>query len=97
MAFRRENGAIKTMFIISKNNLMIYAISGGAVGLCCLLYARISVLSPLSLFHFWNPVQFLQSKEILGTYTNVNFFGYPVSLKISSIVAIVLWLAAFIR
>lgn len=88
MAFRRENGAIKTMFIISKNNLMIYAISGGAVGSCCLLYAKISVLSPL---------QFLQSKEILGTYTNVNFFGYPVSLKISSIVAIVLWLAAFIR
>lgn len=95
MAFRRENGAIKTMFIISKNNLIIYTISSGAVGLCCLLYAKISVLSPLSLFHFWNPVQFLQSKEILGTYTNVNFFGYPVSLKISGIVVIVLWLAAF--
>lgn len=75
---------------LSKNNLTVYSATAGAVGACYLLYAKISVLSPMSLFHFWNPVQFLQSKEILGTYTNVNLFGYPVSLKISGGIVIAL-------
>lgn len=81
---------------ISKNNLSVYGISAGICGLCYILYSKISVLSPLSLLHFWNPVQFLQIKEILGTYTNVNFFGYPVSLKISVIAVISLLLITFI-
>lgn len=77
---------------LSKNNLTVYGITAGVVGLSYLLYSKISVLSPLSLLHFWNPVQFLQGDEILGTYTNVNFFGLPVSLKISggAVIAILL-------
>lgn len=83
-------GLISTL---SKNNLTVYGATAGAVGAFYLLYAKISVLSPISLFHFWNPVQFLQGKEILGTYTNVNLFGYPVSLKISGNIIIALFLA----
>ncbi len=79
---------------LSKNNLTVYGATAGVVGLGVLLYSKISVLSPLSLLHFWNPVQFLQGKEILGTYTNVNFFGYPVSLKISGCVVIGILLVA---
>ncbi len=79
---------------ISKNNLTVYGVTAGVAGLSYLLYANISVLSPLSLLHFWNPVQFLQSEEVLGTYTNVNLFGYPVSLKISGCMIIVILLAA---
>ena len=81
---------------LSKNNLTVYGITVAVVGVWYLLYAKISVLSPMSLFHFWNPVQFLQGKEILGTYTNVNFLGYPVSLKISSCIVIVILLAVFL-
>ena len=81
---------------IAKNNLMVYGASIGVVGISYLLYAKISVLSPISLLHFWNPIQFLQGKEILGTYTNVNCFGYPISLKISACVVIGLWLFLFI-
>lgn len=77
----------------SKNNLSVYGFTAGVVGLSFLLYSKISVLSPLSLLHFWNPVQFLQGKEILGTYTNVNLFGYPVSLKISGCIVIAIFLA----
>lgn len=80
---------------IAKNNLMVYGASIGIVGISYLLYAKISVLSPISLLHFWNPIQFLQGKEILGTYTNVNCFGYPISLKISACVVIGLWLFLF--
>jgi hypothetical protein len=70
---------------ISKNNLAVYGISAGICGVFYLLYSKISVLSSLSLLHYWNPVQLLYAKEILGTYTNVNLIGYPVSLKFSSV------------
>lgn len=73
---------------ISKNNLSVYGISAAVTGLFYLLYEKIPVLSPMSIFHFWNPIQFMQGKEILGTYTNVNLLGYPVSLKISVCIVI---------
>lgn len=88
--------AIRLFLYDCQNNLMVYGASIGVVGISYLLYAKISVLSPISLLHFWNPIQFLQGKEILGTYTNVNCFGYPISLKISACVVIGLWLFLFI-
>lgn len=69
---------------IASNNLAVYGFSAGICGICFILYSKISVLSPLNIFHYWNPVQFLHVKEVLGAYTNVNFFGYPISLKVSA-------------
>ena len=86
-------GVFAAVCTISKNNLMVYGITACVAGICGLFYQKISVLSPISLLHFWNPVQFLQSREILGTYTNVNVFGYPVSLKVSVCIVISLFFA----
>lgn len=71
---------------IAKNNIIVYGASSGICVLFYIFYSNISVLSPLSLLHYWNPVQLLQLKDVIGTYTNVNFLGYPVSLKLSSVV-----------
>lgn len=50
----------------------------------------------ISTFHDWNPIKFTQTAEILGTYQNVNLFGYPVSLKISMIIIIVITIVSVI-
>ena len=71
---------------LSQNNLTVYGASAGICGVFYILYSNISVLSPLSLLHYWNPVQILNLKEVLGTYTNVNFLGYPISLKKSTVI-----------
>lgn len=71
---------------ISRNNLMVYGISGSIVGISFLLYHFIPETSPLNLLHYWNPVLFSQTNEIFAGYKNVNLFGYPVSLKISAVI-----------
>lgn len=73
---------------ISKNNLIIYGISGGVCMAAFLCYKFIPQNSIFHLLHYWNPVKFTQTAEILGTYQNVNLLGYPVSLKISAILII---------
>ena len=81
---------------IAANNLTVYILSVGTCGLCFILYSEISVLSPLNILHYWNPFQFLHIKEVLGTYTNVNVFDYPISLKISAIMVSALLLIIFL-
>ncbi len=81
----------------SKNNLMVYGISAGFCGVFFLLYSCISEISVFGVFHFLNPVQFTQVNEVLGTYRNINLFGYPFSLKISVLVTIsIVLVGAFI-
>lgn len=70
----------------SKNNLIVYGSSSGICLLFFIFYKKISPLSPLSFLHYCNPVQILNLKEVLGTYTNVNFLGYPVSLKSTAVI-----------
>lgn len=79
--------AVFSLVCISvKNNLMIYGVCGAFCGISFLLYHFISEVSVLSLFHFLNPVQITQVNEVLGTYKNINLFGFPFSLKASVLV-----------
>ncbi|MBP0987685.1 MAG: hypothetical protein J6S92_05345, partial [Oscillospiraceae bacterium] len=59
-----------------------------------LLYRFVSPLSNWSLFHYLNPVQLVKVNEIIGTYKNINLFGYPFSLKITAIIAAGIFLTA---
>jgi hypothetical protein len=74
---------------ISKNNLVIYIVSGTVCLISFLCYKYISQNSAFQLIHYWNPIKFTQTTEIFNTYQNVNLFGYPVSLKISAIILII--------
>ncbi len=78
----------------AKNNLTVYAVSGGFCGISFLLYRFVSPLSNWSLFHYLNPVQLVKVNEIIGTYKNINLFGYPFSLKITAIIAAGIFLTA---
>ncbi len=70
---------------VSKNNLIIYSTCGIICVTAFLCYKFVPANSVLQLLHYWNPVKFTQTAEILRTYQNVNLFGYPVSLKISAL------------
>lgn len=78
----------------AKNNLTVYAVSGGFCGIGFLLCRFVSPLSNWSLLHFVNPVQLVKVNEIIGTYKNINLFGYPVSLKITAPAAAAVFLDA---
>ncbi len=71
----------------ARNNLTVYAVSGGFCGVSFLLYRFIPALSGWSILHSLNPVQLVRVNEIIGTYRNINLFGYPFSLKISALIA----------
>ncbi len=73
---------------VSKNNFIIYGISGGVYMAAFFCYKFVPQNSVFQLLHYWNPVKFTQTAEILGVYQNVNLFGYPVSLKITAILII---------
>ena len=76
----------------AKNNLTVYAVSGGFCGISFLLYQFVSPLSNWSLLHFLNPMQLVRVHEIIGTYRNLNLFGYPASLKISAPIAAIIYI-----
>lgn len=78
----------------AKNNLTVYAVSGGFCGVSFLLYRFIPALSGWSILHSLNPVQLVRVNEIFGTYRNINLFGYPVSLKLSGLTAAGVFLTA---
>lgn len=78
--------------VVSKNNLMLYSISGCYCGFCYLLHHFVPENSVFGLLHYINPVQFIYVNDVIGTYCNINFFGYPVSLKIVSFITILFML-----
>ena len=80
----------------SKNNIMIYGISGEICAAAFLFNRFVDVNSVFQILHYWNPVKFTQAAEILGTYHNVNVLGYPVSLKCSSVLLIVVLIAVMV-
>ncbi len=80
----------------AQNNLAVYGITVGICAVEFLLWKFVSEFSTLNLLHFLNLIQFTQTSEILGTYQNLNYFGYPFSLKISVIgICVVLGIALF--
>ena len=74
--------------IISKNNLIIYGVSSAFCLISFLCYKYINQNSVFQLFHYWNPIKLTQTAEIFNTYQNVNFFGYPLSFKVSAMILI---------
>jgi hypothetical protein len=72
----------------SRNNMTVYGVSIGICVIFVLCYYLIPTYSTFALFHYWNPVQLLHTNEIFAAYVNVNFFGFPISSKISIIVLI---------
>ncbi len=89
-------GIFSLICTCSKNNLMVYGIAGAFCGSSFLLYHFIPEYSVLNLFRFLSPVQLTQASEILGTYRNLNIFGYPFSHKGAALIllGIVLILSA---
>ena len=80
---------------ISNNNITTYVASAVICGTFEACYRFIPINSPLSLLHYWNPVQLLHTNEIFATYLNVNLFGYPVSSKLSTVSLIVAAIVIF--
>lgn len=80
----------------AKNNLMVYGIAGGFCGVCYLLYCLIPEMSVFGVLHYLNPVQFVHVDEVLGTYCNINLFGYPFSLKATALVTMAILIAVTI-
>ena len=95
-AFLVFSMAFAAICAAARNNLTVYAVSGGFCGISFMLYRFISPLSNWSLFHYLNPVQLVKVNDIIGTYKNINLFGYPFSLKITAIIAAGIFLAVSI-
>ena len=67
-----------------KSNISLYITSLAIITAQVSSYVLISKYSTLGIFRYWNIVNFTQTNEIFSDYRNVNFFGYPISLKISA-------------
>ncbi len=80
----------------AKNNLTVYGFSGGFCGISFLLYQYVPPLSNWSLFHYLNPVQLVRVNDIIGTYKNINLYGYPFSLKPAAVLTAVFFVTAFV-
>ena len=80
----------------AKNNLTVYALSGGFCGISFLLYQFVPALSNWSLFHYLNPMQLVRANDIIGTYKNINLFGYPFSLKPAAWITAAFFLLVFV-
>lgn len=72
--------------IAARNNIVIYAVSGGIVAVEAVLYFTVNRLSVISPIKYLNIIALLQTNEIFGSYGTINFFGYPLGLAGSSIV-----------
>jgi hypothetical protein len=73
--------------VLAKNNAIVYMITGVVIAFQLLLYSIISPLSEFGLFKFLNIIALTQPNEIFKNYFNINAFGEPLNLIISSIVA----------
>lgn len=80
--------------ISARNNIAIYAVSGGVIAVEAVLYITVNRLSVISPIKYLNIIALLQTNEIFGNYSTVNFFGYPLGLAPSSIVFAVVVTAA---
>lgn len=80
--------------IAARNNIVIYAVSGGIIAVEAVLYLAVNRFSVKSPIKYLNIVSLLQTNEIFGSYGTINFFGYPLGLAASSIVFAVIIAAA---
>ena len=72
--------------VFARNNIVIYAVSGGIIAVEAALYLAVNRLSVISPIKYLNIISLLQTNEIFGSYGTINFFGYPLGLAGSSIV-----------
>ena len=70
----------------AKNNIAVYAVTGGIVVLETVLYVSIDGLSVFSPLKYINVIALTRTNDIFGSYRNINIFDYPVSLGSLSIV-----------
>lgn len=83
---------------IIRNPLVIYGISIGVIGSQLILYMTILSTSWLSPLKYLNIFAFLNTKEMISTYRNVNLLGIPVSYKmLFFMLAPFLWVICLIQ
>lgn len=80
--------------IAARNNIAIYAVSGGIIAAETMLYFTVDRFSVISPIKYLNIIALLQTNEIFGSYGTINFFGYPLGLAASSIVFALITAAA---
>ncbi|HBH95880.1 MAG TPA: hypothetical protein DDX91_09000 [Ruminococcaceae bacterium] len=73
--------------IIAKNNIMIYGISVGIIGIEILIYYTVSRLSAFGFVKYINLFAFTKTNYFLGEYHNINFAGNPVNLTAVSVIS----------
>lgn len=84
-----------TLFIRLKNTTA-YLSAIGISAVEVTLYLLISETSAFSVLKQINLAAFVNSSRLFVTYTNINFFGYPVNLIGATIVASIILIAVFI-
>lgn len=68
------------IFLLLKNSIQIYTVCGVVIVAEYILYIFIPRQSPINHFKNINIMKFLNAKELLGNYLNLNFFTNPVNL-----------------
>ena len=77
---------------VSRSNMVVYGLSGVFCGISYLLYRMVPEMSAWSLLHYLSPIQILRVNDVIGTYRNMNVFGFPFSLKAAALIGIALFL-----
>ena len=93
-AFLVFSMAFAAICAVSRTNLAVWISAGTFCAACFLLYQFVPQLSDWSLFHYLSPMQLVRVNDIIGTYKNINLFGYPVSLKLTALLTVPVCLAA---
>lgn len=73
--------------IIAKNNIMIYGISAGIIGVEILIYYTVGRLSSFGFVKYINLFAFTKTNYFLGEYHNINLANNPVNLTAASVIS----------
>ncbi|MCD7846584.1 MAG: hypothetical protein LUG49_00895 [Oscillospiraceae bacterium] len=85
---------IISALFIRLSNIIAYVVTIATAAVETALYALISGNSIFSPLKYINLVAFTQPGNFLKTYTNINFFGYPVKLSACTAICLLLGLIA---
>lgn len=76
--------------IIAKNNVMIYGISVGVIGIEILIYYTVDRLSVFGFVKYINLFAFTKTNFFLGEYHNINFSDNPINLTAASVISLII-------
>lgn len=68
------------IFLMFKNSAQIYSICAAVIVAEYALYIFVPSQSPINHFRYINIINFLDTKELLSNYLNLNFFTKPINL-----------------